>query len=126
MKMSIDIIRKLAPYKHLEYAAGSGEDFVCFDFIIDKNKAAIASTLNSETGGFIQNFEEPWVGPKEELVAVAKELIGNALGWAVENEVRLDMKGWNQDPAYLIRAIEFELGIQKTAPRRRRNWRNDL
>lgn len=125
MNTDSELLQSLDPYGTLEFVIGSGDDFVCFDFALDTNRqrVALGSVLNSETGSFIQNFEDPWVGPCEQAVQVAREWTMLALDWVAENEVRLDMKGWNQDPAYFLRTVRSFTMPRPPVPRRVKDWR---
>jgi hypothetical protein len=118
------------PYGNLLFAVGSGDDFWCFDYATHGDGTmTLHAMINSETGSFIQNAEEPVRVPYAKAVAEAVRLTDRALEWAADNEVRLDMKGWNQDPAYFVRAVRSIVEgpiVLPTPPRRRPNWRNDL
>ncbi len=104
---------KTDPYDSLDYAVGSGDDFVCFDWAFfaheGRNYIALHATLNSETGGFIQDFDYKvldWSSDMEgETLATANEMVLQALDWAAENGVRHSKKGWNQDPFYFVRGL---------------------
>jgi hypothetical protein len=124
------------PYGNLEFAIGSGDDFVCFDYSLQeaggRTVFVLHGTLNSETGSFIQDFDYVTVdindprfhglGEFEAAVCVAtRDMIGQALDWVVENEVRLDKKGWNQDPYYLLRSVCAALDDTQSEPNIRRN-----
>lgn len=99
------------PYGKLEYAVGSADDFVCFDYAICRSRQLVRlhAVLNSETGHFIQDFCEPVVVSYADRVGdaydAAMELVGLALEWCAENDVEHDQDGWNQDPAYFARAV---------------------
>ena len=119
------------PYGTLEFAIGSGDDFVCFDYAIDVSarRVCLASCVNSETGSFIQNFEAPIFCTFDDAPAEARGLVNAALDWCNADAplIRLDMKGWNQDPAYFIRAVTRAVtGDKKPVKRRVRNWRTFL
>lgn len=98
---------RLDPYGCLEFVIGSGDDFVCFDYSVDTSARTVrfASVVNSETGHFIQNFEDECTVPFAEAVAEAQRLVNAALDWCGENEVEHDAEGRNQDPQYLVRAV---------------------
>lgn len=101
----------LDPYGELEYVIGSSDDFVCFDFDIDReNKVVhIASTVNSETGSFIDRFRDTVAVPYGDNVLApyhaARGLMDDAVQWCFDNEVEHDAEGWNQDPEFFARAV---------------------
>jgi hypothetical protein len=104
--------RRLDPYGSLEYCIGSGDDFVCFEFGLQKSGRVlrIESVLNSETGHFIDRFHDPIlidlaVVSLTDLKEAIIDEIDSALDWCMENEVKHTKAGWNQDPFYLYRAI---------------------
>src|SRR5678816_2132015 len=89
------------PYGALEFAIGSADDFVCFDYDISGGRIKLHAVLNSETGHFIEDFLEPVIlpltQPVEEIHNAALGLIDRAIDWCYDNEVRIDKSGWNQD-----------------------------
>ena len=105
-------LAELDPYGNLSYVVGSSDDFICFDFSIALNPEAhgigddfliVKATVNSETGGFIQEFGK-WVistgdSPQNELT----DIVCEAFNWCIENRVRQSKKGWNQDGWFLVR-----------------------
>lgn len=98
----------LDPYGDLEFCIGSGDDFVCFAYNIEDGRLRIESTLNSETGHFIQTFNQPVVvsvGSFEKVKEAVLDEIYSAMDWCVENDVKHTKAGWNQDPFYLYREI---------------------
>lgn len=109
------------PYGKLEFAIGSGDDFVCMDYQVNLDEGTIIlhSVLNSETGHFIQDFTRPSVYPIDnsegecemDAVEAARNITDSAMDWCGENEVDHDTKGWNQDPEYFLRYIQ---SLQKT------------
>jgi len=94
------------PYGLLEYAIGSEDDFICFDFLVLPKTVVLHSVLNSETGHFIQDFYPPQSVAREVAASIAKEMCEEALSWCGENEVEHDTEGWNQDPMYFARCVE--------------------
>ena len=97
-------------YGNLEYAVGTADDFVCFDWDYepDTKILRIQSVVNSETGAFIQEFGPMFEGKvedKDQAYIVAKELIDAALDWCIDNDLVHDQEGWNQDPYYFVRAV---------------------
>lgn len=98
------------PYGHLMWCIGSGDDFWCFDYHeMPDGKIKIHAVINSETGSFIMNAEEPVIVPKDQAVAEAKRLVDEAVTWCVENEVEHDTKGWNQSPCWFWRSMHADL-----------------
>lgn len=131
--------RHTDPYGDLEFVIGSGDDFVCFDWEIRGHTLRIESVLNSETGHFIDRFNEPIeidLPDKDidlpgvsftDLQETILDEIYSALDWCYENEVRPSKVGWNQDPYYLYRSIMLSLHadgfIELPALRgRKRRW----
>lgn len=107
------------PYGELEFVIGSGDDFICFDYHLERLDAEsvlviIDAVINSETGSFIQSFDyycdviKVSDNPVEEL----RVMIYKAIEWCWENEVKYTKQGWNQDPWYVYRSFcqawEFE------------------
>lgn len=121
-----ELLEQCDPYGSLEFVIGSADDFVCFDYAIDSraNRVCLASTVNSETGSFIQNFAEPIYCSMQDAPRHARDLVSQALEWACDDPpIRLDMKGWNQDPAYFIRAVDNAVSKKpRRVARRVRNW----
>jgi hypothetical protein len=107
------------PYCHLYYAHGSGDDFHCFDFeVINAGPRGdfiiLHSTINSETGCFIQggsyavlpvNTEEQ----KMYAVSFAEGIVDLAVQWMFDNEVRATRRGWNQDEMFFVRSVASAL-----------------
>lgn len=110
--MSKKYTHKPDPYHYLTFVIGSEDDFVCFDYAVstDRSTVKIASTINSETGGFIQEFMPTVEVPREAASLAARGLVDAALDWCGENEVEHDIIGWNQEPEFLIRSIQGEVG----------------
>jgi hypothetical protein len=100
------------PYGFLEFAIGSGDDFVCMDYAIitamGGRYCVIDATVNSETGAFIDGFGYHVV-PIEDAMGVAREIINSAIGWCEGNDVRHTQKGWNQDHNYFLRSLACSL-----------------
>lgn len=107
------------PYGFLEYACGSGDDFYCFDFKVinagPKGQFIILdSTLNSETGSFIEGGTYdvmPCNSRKEKVKAIttARRMVDSALEWCGFNNVPHDARGWNQEPYFVMRDIAHSL-----------------
>jgi len=95
------------PYGILEYAVGSGDDFICFDYCVDDadQRIRLHAVLNSETGSFIQDFDAPQWVPFDQAIDAAYDMVCAALDWAADNDVRHSRKGWNQDPFYFVRCV---------------------
>ena len=100
---------KTDPYGNLEWAVGSGDDFVCFDYHVEDDYVILHSVINSETGGFIQDFEAPVRVPRTEAAKEARSLVEHALDWCANNDVRHSVKGWNQDPYYFVRCVRRDV-----------------
>lgn len=120
------------PYGLLEFAVGSGDDFVCFDYEITKIEGKsiviLHAVLNSETGSFIEGFGYEVIhinNPKfkvigemaQEVVSAAANMVNNALEWCSDNEVRHSKSGWNQNPNCFVRAVACAIS-ESEAPRR--------
>ena len=113
------------PYGALEFAAGDGDDFVCFDYHYQRgNKVLILhAVVNSETGSFVQNFIPPFVivtDDADKAYMEAYAMVCEALDWCVFNEVDHDFEGWNQDPFYFARAVRHTVANVDTSPIARR------
>ncbi len=107
-------LNELDPYGNLTYVVGSSDDFICFDFAHALNPEArgigedfyiVKATLNSETGGFIQEFGT-WVfengdSPLKNIL----EIVAQALDWCADNGVKHNASGWAQDPYYIVRTM---------------------
>lgn len=112
-----------SPYGSLEYAVGSGDDFYCFDYAHHPNGTHLIlhSVINSETGSFIQDGDYCLV-TKDDAVAVAMQMIEEALEWCSLNDIRHSITGWNQDPYYFARAVDH--AVNGHEPKRiKSNWR---
>lgn len=107
-------MRETDPYGILEWAVGSGDDFFCFDYNIDGRNVTLHAVINSETGSFIMNAEEPVTVDASEAVEVAEAYVDQALDWCGENEVEHDCEGWNQDPHYFTRCIKRAVDMVNT------------
>lgn len=96
------------PYGALEYVVGSGDDFWCFDYHVDpaRKRVRLHAVINSETGSFIQDAEPPLWWSYDDAVDAAVELVGAALEWCGDNELRHSVRGWNQDPMFFARKVE--------------------
>lgn len=96
------------PYGELIFAIGDADDFWCFDYDTEGDMIRLHAVINSETGGFIQNAEEPVELPKEEAADYALYLTDNALSWLFESgdPIEHDTQGWNQDPYYFYRCVK--------------------
>jgi hypothetical protein len=110
------------PYGLLEWAVGDGDDFVCFDFYVTQRRVLLHAVINSETGHFIDTLEKMTVS-RRDAFAEAVALVDRALDWAYANDVRLDLKGWNQDPYYFARCVRAIVDGKGTPARRVREWR---
>ena len=128
------LLEQCDPYGSMEFAIGSETDFVCFDYAVDATReplrVALCATVNSETGRFIQDFAPGFVGGAKEAVTHARRLVSDALDWCSgdpDTPIRLDMKGWGQDPTYFVRAVENAVSPNPTRVKRRvRDWRRYL
>ena len=105
------------PYGVLAWAVGSEDDFICFDYgIADDGTWHLASTL--ETDSFIQAFDKEFACFPEEVIENAIGMIDRALDWCSDNQVELDIDGWNQDPWYFARIVKWELEETGEMPHR--------
>lgn len=116
-----------SPYGALYYAIGNGDDFVCFDYAIldncqdGKTRFVLDSSVNSETGSFIDKFEYE-VCQLEEASNIALGMTDSAVDWCIsdyENPIKHTKKGWNQDVYYFYRSVytEIERILGKTIPK---------
>ena len=119
LNYDIELYNQTNPYGHLHYACGSGDDFHCFDCkTIDagaKGKFIILdSTLNSETGCFIENagyHVMPINTDKEKIDAWCKAcgMVDQAVDWCFDNDVKHTRRGWNQEPMYFAFSVAKSL-----------------
>jgi hypothetical protein len=110
------------PYSILEFACGSADDFICFDYgiaVLNKRPIlALHAVVNSETGSFIEDFGYAAIDgniddPTGHLfiakgIDAAIYFVWKALGWLEQDygpDIRHDRIGWNQDPYYFARAV---------------------
>lgn len=118
-KPGTELVNLTSPYGFLYYAAGSGDDFYCFDFkVINAGPRGefiiLDSTINSETGHFIQGGSYrvmPCNSSHERRIALAeaKDMVDSACDWIGEHGMRHTKKGWNQDPWYFYRSVAAAL-----------------
>jgi hypothetical protein len=96
------------PYGALEFAIGSADDFWCFDYYLHQNgEVTLHAVINSETGSFIMDAEEPIRVPAAQAIEQAKRLTDSAIDWCyVDEPIEHDTEGWNQDPSYFWRAVQ--------------------
>lgn len=94
------------PYGELEFAVGSKDDFVCFDYAFEEDKCILHAVLNSETGHFIQDFRYEVAAADDSPYKTAIVMVEEALDWCAANNVKHDKRGWNQDPYYFARAVK--------------------
>ena len=100
------------PYGHLHFAAGSGDDFTCFDYATinagPKGRFIILdATYNTETGNsiFNANYEVMPINTeaeKRKALAEAFSMVDQAMSI---DEVQHTMRGWNQQSEYFARAV---------------------
>jgi len=94
------------PYGRLEYCIGNEDDFWCFDFHMHgMGTVTLHACINSETGHFIMDAENPIRVPRQDAVQHAKRLTDLALDWCAMNNIKHDEKDWNQDTSYFWRAV---------------------
>lgn len=98
------------PYHHISWSVGNSDDFVCFDyaFFCDFRYCAIDSTVNSETGGFIQTFQYEIV-PAEDAVRVMRDIADSAFDWCGENEVRFNRRESERSVQRLLKEMQERL-----------------
>lgn len=109
------------PYGHLTFVIGTEDDFWCFDYARDKEKALVRihAVINSETGSFIMNACDPIEVAESEAVKAACGLTSQALDWLVEagDPLEHDWQGWNQDEQFFTRSLAADLNNGPPAPR---------
>lgn len=103
--------RETDPYGHLTYAVGTDDDFTCFDYVISdcKQFARLHAVINSETGSFIQNASDPVEVPLNEAVAVAQNMVDEAIEWLHAGggpAICHDAEGWNQDAGKFVQDVK--------------------
>lgn len=81
--------RQTDPYGILQYTVGDDDDFWCFDYAIDRlaQTVTLHAVINSETGCFIQDAEEPVTVPMGDAFSEACRLIDAAHEWCWDNDV---------------------------------------
>lgn len=99
------------PYGNLTWCIGSEDDFWCFDFATSDDGLAIRlhAAINSETGSFIMNAENPSEVRLEAAVDEAQRLTDAAMDWCGENEVEVDREGWNTEENDFVQAVRAEV-----------------
>lgn len=108
-----------SPYRHLHYATGSGDDFVCYDFeVVNAGPrgqfAVLHATVNSETGSFIDGFAYEIlpcnsIAQQKAVIRTAVGMVDRALEWCGHNDVRHSTRGWNQSADYFAISIAENL-----------------
>jgi len=95
------------PYGALTFAIGTGDDFHCFDYDVDREQGLVRlhAVINSETGSFIMDAEKPVEVPIDEAVAYAQALVDGAMEWCMENDITHDSEGWNQNHDYFVECV---------------------
>jgi hypothetical protein len=104
------------PYENITYAVGNSDDFVCFDYaIMDRcddgvTRICLDATINSETGGFIQEFES-WIAEVKDAPGTALGMIDRAHDWCMEcgEIVEHDAEGYNQCANFFYYEICLEV-----------------
>jgi len=98
-----------SPYGSLEFAIGSGDDFVCFDYHIirsalkenyNKPYIILHGTRNSETASYIEDCGYALLQLGPAVLDAVYELMD-----AQFDDVRHSKAGWNQDHRYFLRAV---------------------
>lgn len=125
-KPGTELVNLTSPYGRLYFACGSGDDFWCFDYETinagPRGKFIILDcSINSETGSFIQGggyYVLPCNTEDERCTALGKaeEMVGDAITWCCENDVRHTKSGWNQQPEYFARSVAqalFKLAFER-------------
>lgn len=108
-----------SPYGHLSFAIGSGDDFHCFDYVSVNagpmgEFMVLHATINSETGSFIDNagYEVLPCNTMTEKKAVIREAFGmvdDAMEWCHHNNIKHNVRGWNQNPHFFAIAVAENL-----------------
>jgi hypothetical protein len=110
-----------SPYGHLLFAVGSGDDFYCFDYAGVNagpfgNFMVLHATINSESGGFIQDaFNGYEVMPcntmAEQKLVIRKAfgMVDAALEWCHHNGIKHDVRGWCQNPYFFAITVAEDL-----------------
>lgn len=99
------------PYGALEFAVGDGDDFVCFDHgTLPDGRIVLHATENSERQHYIDRFEYMLVNPEDavrESILITERAVEWFTGRETKNgrQLRMHIKGWNQDPYYWARSI---------------------
>ena len=103
----IEFTYETNPYRKLVWTIGSEDDFWCFDYSVSDclRFVRLHATVNSETGGFIEDVENIVV-PVKDAVKHAERLVSEALDWCDENDVTHDKKGWDQESDKFVKDLK--------------------
>lgn len=89
--------KKTDPYGHISWAVGSDDDFVCFDYYVERRtkRVLLHAVVNSETGHFVQDFIKPtWVAFATAPEA-ARDMVNSGVEWCIENGVRFNKRTYS-------------------------------
>lgn len=98
-----------SPYGHLLFAVGSEDDFYCFDYNCVNagplgNFMVLHATINSESGSFIMDAPHGYnvlpcntMTEKKAVIREAFGVVDDALEWCHHNDIKHDVRGWNQN-----------------------------
>ena len=97
----------LSAYGFLMWCIGDENDFYCYDWDLRPTETGLwlflETTVNSETGGFIDNVDkthiglhrfENWEAAVDECVMAAAGAEDEGLDFCAINEIELDSEGW--------------------------------
>ncbi len=100
------------PYARLHFAVGNSDDFWCFDYVVITGLKDLAqylvidATINSETGGFIENGGYAIISFADYNYD-ALGYIDSALEWMKINDQKHGRSGWGQDPWFFARSVHL-------------------
>lgn len=108
-KKGKELYNLTSPYGHLQFAVGSGDDFVCADYATINCGAMgefiiLDFTFNSETGCYIGGCGY-YVLPVNSTEQKRKALNQAFYSMNCPDDVRHTRKGWNQDENYFARCV---------------------
>lgn len=102
-----DSLPKLTdPCRRLEFAVGSREDFICFDFsMIDNQTFVLHSVIHTSGCGFLSDAAYCIV-PAGHAVEAAYQMVREARQWCGEYGIEHDGLIWSSGPGDFLKAVQ--------------------
>ena len=113
-KEGTELYNLTAPYGRLHFAVGSGDDFICYDYAtiecVTGRWIILDATINVDTSGWIDGYGYHVLPARsmeevQQAVLMAANMVGDAVEWCYEMNVRMTYRGWNQRPAYFLNCV---------------------